>query len=697
MRRGEARGGMWLAGAVLAIGLALGASDATAANGLLNPAFDAAATLTEWSQQGTDYGTVDLATDSVVSSPNALHVEIGANGSSGEQSIMAYQIIADRAVFAGKTTYFGARIRTRGAGVNLLLFTPEGSGNRFDPGTESSGFVTRSSSFEVPAQASMLLFGIQVFGVPGGEVWVDDAYVALEEPPLPTPDGGAAGARVQLDTARADRQVNPLLFGMGIEWVKSGHGLLEAQEDRLRTAVLDLLKPLYLPLLRFPGGILADYYDWKLGDGPAESRGTSENPFDLEQEKHRFGTPEFVDLMGELGADALITANYGTGTPTMAGEWAKRFVELGVSPKYWEVGNEIYLSGPNQEEPNGATVWHTPEQYAADFPGYRDAIRNELPDAKVGIIAHVDTGAYSLAPVDNPDWTTKMLTALQTRADFVAVHNAFAPVIRDDSADFTTDEGRRRVYGAMYSAALQVRDNLNQVSTTVAMLSPINAGLPIAVTEFGPLFGVSTKPEVHQEYIDQSRTLAAAIYTASVLDVLISDPRVAMAAYMHPIHRWYSSLLTDTEGGLVLTPTYHLYELYRTRFESRLISTDIVTSPSFSTSEVGIGKARNRTPDLLAKGSISETGRRLTVMLVHRSFDATLGTVIETKGFAARTVDCLVMTAPTPDSINGPAVGSTVTSRGEGVLPAPIDCTVGPSTITISIPPNSIVSVVARS
>jgi alpha-N-arabinofuranosidase len=503
----------------------------------------------------------------------------------------------------------------------------------------------------------------------------------------------AEPAQVRLDATRATRKLDPLLFGMHIEWVENGLGLMSASEGQLRTEVVDLLRPLKLPLLRFPGGILADYYDWRKGTGPAASRGTNPNPFTGTDEKSRFGTPELIALARALGAQALITANVGTGNAQLAGDWAKEFVAQGFAPSYWEVGNETYLTGPNSTGPNGSTIHEAPAAYAAGFAAYRDAIRKAIPNARVGAIAHLDTGAFPLAPAESRSWTTTMLAALTTPVDFIALHNAYAPVIIDDSVDFTDPEARAGAYRSLYAAAEQSRANLDDVDRTVDRLSPANREAPFAITEFGPFFGVSQDAAHHTAYVDQSRTLGAALYVASILDTLIGDPRVFMACYTNPIHRWFGSLLTDTPEGLIRTPTYWVYDLYRRRFESNLVATEVVISPSFSAPLTGVVKSATEVPDLLAKASLSDDRRRLTAVLVNRSQGRTLDTTIEVKGFTPTTADCKVLTASSPSAINGTPFGDSV-QGGPSIVPQSISCEVG-STIQIRIPASSFVSVVA--
>ncbi|HVT16742.1 MAG TPA: alpha-L-arabinofuranosidase C-terminal domain-containing protein [Thermoanaerobaculia bacterium] len=499
---------------------------------------------------------------------------------------------------------------------------------------------------------------------------------------------------MEIDAARVERQLNPLLFGMHIEWVQDGQHLLDPALPELRPAVLGLLRPLRIPLFRFPGGIHADYYDWRLGVGPPQERGESRNVFTGKRERHRFGTPELLQLLEATGGEALITANYGTGTAGEAAAWARYFASAGVSPRFWEIGNEIYLSGPRTEGPNGRRIYHPPEQYARDFTRYRDEIRDVLPRAQVGIIAYSDQGAFPLAPPESRGWSERMLRVLTGRADFVAVHTAYAPVILDDSVDLADREVRLQVYRSLYSAALQARDGILAVARAVDRLSPGNRGIPIAVTELGPLFGISARPDRHAAYVDQTRTLAAALYVASVLDVLIGEPRVEIACYTNPTHPWYGSLITDTREGLVKTPTYHLYALYRSRFARQIVWSK-VASPSFDAPGVGLVRARTRIPDLIVRASVDDRGRKLTAMLVNRSETRTLAATLELQHFTPRTVDCRILAAPSPAAINGRGLTRSTLSGGREIAPRPFPCAAG-RPIRLDLPPSSILSLVAE-
>jgi alpha-L-arabinofuranosidase len=678
-------------------------------NLLRNASFDegSGSDVSGWDQRNGDYGAPSLVTSPASSAPRALRVVVRKNAS-GETALMLSQVL-DAAPYRGKRLRFGANVRTRGAGVILTLYTPERATNVLHDNPSTGEWTERSGTLDVPRNASFLSFGVQFPGVAGGEVWLDDVYVvpadagagAATRPGAPRAGAPSTGdpvnaATVTVDAARVSHDANPLIFGMHLEWVENGQGLYDAGRGELRADAVSALQALRIPLYRFPGGIHADYYDWRQGTGPANGRGRGFNPFTKQRELMRFGTPEFVQLLKTTGAQAMITANYGTGTAGMAAGWARAFQTLGVTPRYWEVGNEIYLASKKDDAPNGRAIYKTPEQYAQDFPRFRDSIKAVIPGASVGAIVDIQSGAYSWAAADNPDWSDKMLRALTVAPDFVAVHNSYAPVILDDKWDLGKANERDEVYRAMYASVDQVRENLDAVANAVAaspgMRGRAASTVKIAVTEFGPLFGLSTKSATHNAYVDHTRTMASALYVASLLDLYLSDPRVFSAAYTNPIHQWYGSLLTNTGGRLVRTPTYYLYELYRTRFEPRIVEAT-VSAPRFVTRTVGYARGRPQAPELLARASVSANGRRLTAMLVNRSTARTIATQLAVRGFTPTSAECQVLSASSANAINGPAITGTVATGAE-IIPRPFPCTAGTS-MELSIPPNAVVSVVA--
>src|SRR6267143_2195820 len=85
-------------------------------------------------------------------------------------------------------------------------------------------------------------------------------------------DRPLATGRIIVHSSRQLGEISPLIYGVGIEWTDDGNRIFDPGRGALRQEVLDALKPLHIPVIRFPGGILADYYEWRDGVGPRGRR-----------------------------------------------------------------------------------------------------------------------------------------------------------------------------------------------------------------------------------------------------------------------------------------------------------------------------------------------------------------------------------------------------------------------------------------
>jgi alpha-N-arabinofuranosidase len=128
----------------------------------------------------------------------------------------------------------------------------------------------------------------------------------------------------------------------------------------IRNDVVAALKKVNIPSLRWPGGCFADEYHWRDGIGPRSERPKMINThWGGVVEDNSFGTHEFMDMCEQLGTEAYICGNLGSGTVEEMSKWVEYLNFDGVSPmadarrkngrekawsvKFWGVGNENYL------------------------------------------------------------------------------------------------------------------------------------------------------------------------------------------------------------------------------------------------------------------------------------------------------------------------------------------------------------------
>jgi hypothetical protein len=198
-------------------------------------------------------------------------------------------------------------------------------------------------------------------------------------------------------------------------------------------AVPGLLKAAGTDLIRFPGGTSSDTYDWKTNTDFVSGQ-TQATSFD-----------QFATLLGQTGAQGMVTVNYGTGdaigatqSPAESGaqfaaDWVRYAnVTHHYGIKYWEIGNEVYGNGtygadwePDLHCASGSSPTNCgPAVYAQNAKAYIAAMKAVDPSIVVGVVL--------TAPGSWPDgvtsggspqpWNQTVMTALAGQIGFADVH-----------------------------------------------------------------------------------------------------------------------------------------------------------------------------------------------------------------------------------------------------------------------------------
>ncbi|WP_307628194.1 cellulose-binding protein [Streptomyces turgidiscabies] len=182
--------------------------------------------------------------------------------------------------------------------------------------------------------------------------------------------------------------------------------------------VTSLMKAAGVRQLRYPGGSGADEYHWKThthGDGKGWI--PSNTNFD-----------RFMTIAKKVGAQPILTANYGSGTAQEAADWVKYSnVDKGYGVKYWEIGNEVYGNGHYGNGKGWETDNHadkSPKEYGKNLVAYSKAMKAVDPTVKIGAV--LTTPGFwpdaEKAPGDTADWNNTVLSIAGGSIDFVIVH-----------------------------------------------------------------------------------------------------------------------------------------------------------------------------------------------------------------------------------------------------------------------------------
>jgi alpha-N-arabinofuranosidase len=333
-----------------------------------------------------------------------------------------------------------------------------------------------------------------------------------------------------------------------------------------RKDVLDALRHLNIPNLRWPGGCFADEYHWKDGIGPKENRPEMINThWGGVVEDNSFGTHEFLDFCELLGTEPVICGNVGSGTVEEMADWVEYINFDGKSPlaeqrrkngreaswglKYWGVGNENWGCGGNME----------PEYYANEYRRYATYARNYGENKLFKIAGGANSWDYN--------WTEVLMKNIPLRMmDGISLHYYTVPHTwqnKGSATDFDEDD-----YFITLKKAADM-DKLIRRHTTIMDKYDPNKRVALVVDEWGNWFDV--EPGTNPGFLYQQNTLRDALTAALTLNIFNNHAhRVRMANIAQTVNVLQAVILTN-ETSMVRTPTYHVFDLYQPHKEATLI------------------------------------------------------------------------------------------------------------------------------
>ncbi len=326
----------------------------------------------------------------------------------------------------------------------------------------------------------------------------------------------------------------------------------------IRTAAAEALKKIGVPVLRWPGGCFADEYHWRDGIGPKESRKRMVNTnWGGVVEDNSFGVHEFMDLCEQIGCDAYINANVGSGTVQEMAEWVEYMNSDGDSSvvrarrangredawgvKYWGVGNESWGCGGNMR----------PEYYADVYRRYQTFCRTYGDNRPFRIACGASDFNYT--------WTEVLMREAARFMDGLSVH--YYTLCGDtwekkgSATDFTVEE-----YYKTLKKASRMDELICGHDAVMTRYDP-EKRVGLIVDEWGAWYDV--EPGTNPGFLYQQNTMRDAMIAALTLNIFNRHcDRVIMANLAQTVNVLQSVLLTDGDQ-VVLTPTYHVFDLYK--------------------------------------------------------------------------------------------------------------------------------------
>ncbi|MDY5181605.1 alpha-N-arabinofuranosidase [Butyribacter sp.] len=360
----------------------------------------------------------------------------------------------------------------------------------------------------------------------------------------------------------------------------------------MRTDVVEALKELKVPMLRWPGGCFADEYHWKDGIGPKEARKKMINThWGGVVEDNSFGTHEFMELCRQIGCKTYVNGNLGSGTVQEMSEWIEYMTFNGVSPMadlrkkngheqpwkvdFFGVGNENWGCGGNM----------TPEFYANEYRRYQTYVRNydtEKPIKKVCCGANVDdyfwTEGVMKTCFSHAEWAHGFM-------DYLSLHYYVHPEgweIKGSSTDFDGE-----VWYKTLNKALHMDELITRHGTIMDKYDP-EKKVGMCVDEWGAWY--TCEPGTNPGFLYQQNTVRDALIAGITLNIFNKhSDRVKIAALAQMVNVLQSVLLTEGDK-MIKTPTYHVMHMYRHHQGAKLLESSITGIDEIGTDEWKVPK-----------------------------------------------------------------------------------------------------------
>jgi alpha-N-arabinofuranosidase len=473
---------------------------------------------------------------------------------------------------------------------------------------------------------------------------------------FPQPAGGGIDSRIEVLLNEPRGTISPDLYGHFVEhlggviydgiWVGSNSKV--SNVDGIRKELIDEMRRIKAPVVRYPGGCFADSYDWRDGVGPVDKRPRRTNfwsdiesassPASHKYEPNQFGTNEFVHFCKLIGAQPYLAANVRSlpaeefyrwveycnapaGSTTLADMRAAAGYPDPFHVRFWGVGNESWGCGGN----------FTAQEYAVEFRRFITWVPRLGED-----LAFIASGPND----DNWDWTRGFLEEIlrkgpeQLRSIYgLALHYYSWNLSRGRTRDWVEGKGDALKFDVVdwYELLRQgeVMESLITGHWQVMGEADRQHHIKFVIDEWGPWYrpGSEATPG---NILEQTPTLRDAVFSAMTLDIFHQHPEKIAMANCAQLINCLNSLYLAHEDKFCITPVGHVFDMYSAHQGGESVRT-IFSAPRISYD-------RDGTPATFwgLKGSASLHGKSLVLTIVNPSVQEARQAEIVVRGAAVR-------------------------------------------------------------
>jgi alpha-N-arabinofuranosidase len=348
------------------------------------------------------------------------------------------------------------------------------------------------------------------------------------------------------------------------------------RDGKIRMDIVNALKAIRVPNLRWPGGCFADQYHWRDGIGDKKKRPATVNTqWGMVIDDNSFGTNEFLRLCELVGCDPYIGANVGTGSPQEMESWVEYLNFNGPSEMgklrainghpapyhvpFWGVGNESWGCGGRMTAEDYANKYREFAGFCKSYPG--------------SPLKRIASGANN----DDYHWTETLM------------HNVPLWLMQGLSLHYYTlvdgEEGKGWATGfteTQYFKGLKhalFMDSLIRNHGTIMDRYDPGKKVWLVVDEWG--ISLNEEPGTNPAFHYQQNSLRDALIAASTLNIFNNHcDRVKMANLAQTVNVLQALVLTSGDS-MLLTPTYHVFDLYKVHQDAKWVPVQLQSAPYY--------------------------------------------------------------------------------------------------------------------
>ena len=452
-----------------------------------------------------------------------------------------------------------------------------------------------------------------------------------------------------------------------------------ADKNGMRGDVIELVRDLDIPMVRYPGGNFVSAYNWEDGIGPKKQRPTRLDLAWHTSESNEVGIHEFADWCESVGTDMMLAVNLGS----RGLDGARNFVEYVNHPggsywsdlrkkngraepwktKLWCLGNE--MDGPWQ-------IGHkTADEYGKLAAETAKAMRSFDKNLELVVCgsSHADMPTY-------PDWEATVLEHTYEVVDHISLHMYFRNPEKKTSDFLALNQKLDRYIATVASIIDYVKAKKRSKKTVTISFDEWNVWYHSNKQDRAILDGGNGWPHA-PALLEDIYYFEDVLQVGCIINTFIRRADVVKIACIAQLVNVIAPIMTEKGGSAWRQTTYYPY-YFGSRFGRGTALNLVVECPGYDSLH------GDNVPFIDVAGVHDEAAGTVTLFAVNRHGSEAITTEIALEGFGApRILDHQLMTHPDLEAVNTAKHPNEVVPRQGSA--AAIDA----DTVTVSLPPLS--------